>query len=297
MENPDIKIDSTKSGLYYITEKEGTGSTPQKDEFILFDYTAYDLDGDAYETTIEEDAKLHNLYSKSIYYNQKYIQHKGENTSIPKGLEEGLSLIKKGAKVKFIMPSSLAYGANSYLSLMAYTSVIFEVDFTDIVIDPTIHELETIEDYIAENYPNFTPADISAKIKENGVYILEESKMEIDDPENTDDDPYQVITDDDVLKVNYAGRFTDNWLFDTNIEAVDKDNDSFNSSKEYKPIEVTIGGSDFIEGFSIAIKQLKTNTKAKVIILSDYAYGKIGDGKNIRPYSPLIFDLEVLNKN
>lgn len=298
MENPDIIIDSTESGLYYITEIEGNGSIPQKDEFILFNYTAYDLDEDAYETTIKEDAELHDIYLKTTHYTQKYIQYKNERTKIIKGLEEGFSLIKKGAKVKFIMPSSLAYGASGYKSLIPYTSVIFDIDFTDIITNAKEHELEIIKEYISVNYPNLTPANVASELENEGVYILEQSEIEIEPDEdgNIDDDPYQVIVDDDVVKVNYAGRFTDNWLFDTNIKSVDEDNDTYNSSKSYEPIKVKIGGSGYIEGFSMAIKKLKTNTKAKVIIRSEYAYGEFGDGKNIQPHTPLIFKLEVLNK-
>lgn len=298
MENPDIIIDSTESGLYYITEIEGNGSIPQKDEFILFNYTAYDLYEDAYETTIEEDAKLYNIYSRSTHYSQKYIQHKGENTNIPKGLEEGFSLIKKGTKAKFIMPSNLAYSTNPYKSLMPYTSVIFDVGFNNIITNAKEYELEIIKEYITVNYPDLTPADVASELENEGVYILEQSEIEIEPDEdgNIDDDPYQVVVDDDIVEVNYAGRFTDNWLFDTNIKSVDEDNDTYNSSKSYEPIKVKIGGSGYIEGFSMAIKKLKTNTKAKVIIRSEYAYGEFGDGKNIQPHTPLIFKLEVLNK-
>lgn len=298
LENPNLSIDSTESGLYYITEINGDGNYPQKDEYILFNYTAYNLNEDAYETTIEADAKLHSIYSKATRYTPKYIQHKSENTRLPKGLEEGFSLIRKGSKVRFIMPSSLAYGVNNYLSLSAYTSVIFDVDFRDIVSDPVAYELKTITEYVTANYPDITPANVITKLNETGVFILEESRMDVEasGDGSTSEDPYQTINDKDILNVNYAGRFTDSWLFDTNIKSVDEENETYNSSKTYEPIKVTIGGSGFIEGFSIAIKQLKTNTKAKVIIRSKYAYGEIGDGKGIPPYAPLIFDLEVLKK-
>jgi FKBP-type peptidyl-prolyl cis-trans isomerase len=51
---------------------------------------------------------------------------------------------------------------------------------------------------------------------------------------------------------------------------------------------------NLITGFTEAVKRMKEGEKATVLIPSALAYGDKSAGRSIFPYSPLIFELELL---
>ncbi|MDX9846947.1 MAG: FKBP-type peptidyl-prolyl cis-trans isomerase [Tenuifilaceae bacterium] len=296
----------TSSGLYWDIIEEGTGETPKQGDYLLFNFTGYSLDNDAFETSSKSIAQLHDVYSSATHYVPKFAMYKSTTSRMLKGLDEGFSMIKAGTKARFIMPSSLAYGASVYNNLPSYSSVIFDIDFQRIITDPDAYEAEVITEYLAANYPDLNPSEVIAFMNGDGegVYILEEALDEVEDDteegEEGDDDEevdhHLEIIDKDVVTLYYAGRFLDNWLFDTNMKEVAEANGTFSSSKTYEALKVTVGGTGYIAGFSIALKRLKTNSTSKVLIMSGSAYGENGSGSTIQPYTPLVFDLKVLTK-
>lgn len=283
---PDLE--PTESGLYYIIIEQGEGDFPAKDDYLLFDFTGRNLDDMVFETTDKSTAYIHDLYTKTKRYAPKYLKYQDEARPMIKGMEEGLSYLREGGKARFIMPSKLAYGSNQYNGLYAYSSVIFDVELKKIVSDPVAYETEQINNYITENYPDLVIEDILF----DGIYILENTPNEI---EEGDEEVPEPILDEDVVEVDYTGRLIDNWIFDTSIKTVAEENDIYVSNKNYIPLEVTIGGTGFIEGFSLALKNLTTKHTAKVIIPSEFAYGELGND-GIPAYAPLIFDLIILGK-
>ncbi|HDP54411.1 MAG TPA: hypothetical protein ENN24_01835, partial [Bacteroidetes bacterium] len=256
-------VEPTKSGLYYIIEHDGEGATPADGDYLLFDYTGQNLDDYVFETTIQNTAYLHDLFSTKTHYTPKYTEYKSETASMIKGLEEGFSYLKEGSVARFIMPSSLAYGSNRYRGLYPYSSVIFDIELKKVVSDPEAYEQQLIEEYIAENYPELAIEDILI----DGIYFLETSIFEGEDEE----DVPETIEEEDTVELDYTGSFLDEWVFDTSIIEVAQENDIFETGKDYSPINVTVGGSGYIEGFSLALKNSTTLSTIKIIIPSQYA--------------------------
>lgn len=281
-------IEPTESGLYYIIEDPGAGAAPAKGDYLLFDYTGRNLDDYVFETTSKTTAYTYSIYTAKNHYAPKLYSYMDDSAPMIEGLSEGLSLIGEGGKARFIMPSKLAYGSNRYKGLYPYTSVIFDVNLKRVIPDPDAYEAELITTYITENYPDLVIDDIFI----DGVYILESVVDELDPDE---EELPELIVEDDVVELYYTGSFVDGWVFDTNDEDVAKDNDIYESTREYTPIEVRIGGTGFIEGFSLALKNLSTKSTAKIIIPSEFAYGITGS-ETIPPYAPLIFELKILGK-
>lgn len=277
----------TESGLYYKIEELGTGPIPSEGDYILFEYTGRNLDDYVFETTSKSTAYLYSIYSPSYHYAPKL--HEYLNTTVPliKGLKEGFSLINEGTKARFIMPSSLAYGSSRYRGLYPYSSIIFDIELKRVISDPEAYEMELITNYVSENYSDLVLDDIMA----DSIYILENIVDEV----GVDEEVPEQINEDDVVKVYYTGRFVDNWVFDTNNEDVARENDIYDSSRNYEALEVRVGGEGFIEGFSLALKNLYTKSTAKVIIPSRFAYG-VNGSESIPPYAPLIFELRIEEK-
>ena len=70
----------------------------------------------------------------------------------------------------------------------------------------------------------------------------------------------------------------------------------FDSSRDRnQPFEFTVGQGAVIKGWDEALQLMDVGDKLKVIIPYQLGYGENGAGSNIPPYSPLIFEIELLN--
>jgi FKBP-type peptidyl-prolyl cis-trans isomerase len=289
----------TSTGLYYIIYDQGDnemGLQPGNEDFVIFNYSGMDLEEFVFETTNDSIAQLHDIYSTSTRYIPSFRKLKSSTNPLIAGLSEGLSLLNEGGKAKFLIPSRLAYGTTTYKGLNPYTSVIFDVELIKVVTDPEAYEQELIDSYLIEFYPDA----IIDSILIDSVYFLTIIEQLPEDDDHVSSGLYTQptdveIVDDDIVSVNYQGRFLDDFLFDTNIQSVAEENNTYDNSRTYEPIKVTVGGSEYIEGFSVALRNLTTYTYVKIIIPSFFAYGESGNS-SIPPYSPLIFELDILGK-
>ncbi len=83
----------TESGLQYKVLKEGSGISPDLIDTVKVHYVGTHLNGEEFDSSVK----------------------RGEPTRFPlnrviQGWQEGLQLMKEGAKYKFFIPSDLAYG-------------------------------------------------------------------------------------------------------------------------------------------------------------------------------------------
>ena len=126
-----------------------------------------------------------------------------------------------------------------------------------------VQEVAEIDKYLKDN-PGM-------KQLETGVYLKTVKKGNGDKVE-----PLQNV------KVHYTGRFVDGTVFDSSVE-------------RGTPVEFTVGAGQVIPGWDATVSGMKVGDKVTVLIPSDLAYG---DGSMTRgaipPYSPLVFDIELL---
>lgn len=104
----------TSSGLQYIVEKEGTGKTPALTDSVKVIYKGTTIDGTVFDEQTEPvEFPLSNI--------------------IP-GWTEGLQLMKEGGKMKFFIPSELAYGESGAGAVIPPNSVLlFDVELVEVV--------------------------------------------------------------------------------------------------------------------------------------------------------------------
>jgi FKBP-type peptidyl-prolyl cis-trans isomerase FkpA len=84
----------------------------------------------------------------------------------------------------------------------------------------------------------------------------------------------------DTVYVNYTGKFLDGTIFDSSIGS--------------DPIDFAVGVGEVIPGWDEGIMLMKAGGQATFIIPSDLAYGSKGAGSLILPYTPLVFDVELV---
>ncbi|MGM3173326.1 FKBP-type peptidyl-prolyl cis-trans isomerase [Dickeya lacustris] len=111
-------VKKTESGLLYQVDKEGTGNAPKDSDTVVVNYKGSLVDG----------AEFDNSYKR------------GEPLSfrldgvIP-GWTEGLKHVKKGGKIKLVIPPALAYGEAGVPGIPANSTLVFEVELLDIKAD------------------------------------------------------------------------------------------------------------------------------------------------------------------
>ncbi len=136
------------------------------------------------------------------------------------------------------------------------------VVFYDIEIQKIRSEDEQIADYITEN-------ELEVEVTNSGLhYVIEE--------EGTGNNPIQ----GNFVRVNYR-------LFDMQNRLLDSSNSA--------GFSFTLG-SGVITGFSEAVALLKQGGAGRFILPSSIAYGIQGT-RSILPYSPLVFEIELISVN
>ena len=124
-------------------------------------------------------------------------------------------------------------------------------------------EEEEIQNYLSSN------PTLSFELQPSGLYYL----------------PVQVGTgikpaQHDTAWVKYTGKFLDGTVFDTNVGKTDT-------------LMVPVGEGWLIQGFDEGIGLMNKGGKAMLLIPSYLAYGTTGY-YIISPYTPLLFDLELV---
>ncbi|MDP5293777.1 FKBP-type peptidyl-prolyl cis-trans isomerase [Oceanimonas sp. CHS3-5] len=108
-------VQVTESGLQYEVLSAGEGDKPAAEDVVTVHYTGTLVDGTQFDSSVE----------------------RGEPASFPlnqviPGWTEGVQLMPMGAKYKFYIPSSLAYGETGAGSIPGNAVLIFEVELLDI---------------------------------------------------------------------------------------------------------------------------------------------------------------------
>ena len=98
----------------------------------------------------------------------------------------------------------------------------------------------------------------------------------------------------DTVAVNYVGHTLDGKVFDSSIEAEAKKGGLVQEGRKYEPLKFVIGGGNIIPAWDEAFRLLTEGTKAELIVPSKLAYGERGAGEDIKPFSTLVFDGELV---
>jgi peptidylprolyl isomerase len=84
-----------QSGLRFLKIESGTGEKAQQGKYVSVHYTGYLMDGKKFDSSVERGEPIEFQLGKGM---------------VIKGWEEGIELMHVGDKMRFIIPSELAYG-------------------------------------------------------------------------------------------------------------------------------------------------------------------------------------------
>ncbi len=115
--HPDWNLKPTETGLLYSVYSEGEGELIQPGQTAIVSYEISGLDG-------------------SVYYESDSLEtesFKVDKADIESGIHQGIKLLNKGAKGKFIIPSHLAHGLIGDMDkIPPLSAVIYDIHLVDI---------------------------------------------------------------------------------------------------------------------------------------------------------------------
>lgn len=127
-----ITAQSTASGLRYVIDQPGWGTSPQPGNKVKVNYTGKTLEGKVFDTSLAEVAEKQGVHNPLRAYEP--LEFELGSKQVIQGWEEGITLLKKGAKARLFIPSTLAYGEHTVGEhIKANSILIFEVELVDIL--------------------------------------------------------------------------------------------------------------------------------------------------------------------
>ncbi|MHA8090590.1 FKBP-type peptidyl-prolyl cis-trans isomerase [Aquirufa antheringensis] len=248
----NLTYQRTADGMYYSITSTATTSTPSVADLVTLHYKLSLLDG----TFVDSTSKVASQ-SKSIVF--------GVSQSL---FTLPVSFMKAGDKGTFLLPSSLAFGANTFGNVPAYAVIKAEVEVVSI---------QSPADQITSMQ---TLYGFSAPEKTTSGLVFQKT---LENPAGAS------ILTGQLVKVNYTGRLGYGYIQTDATNKVVYDS-KFGSGT----LTFTAGAGQLIAGFEEAALKLKVGEKGKAILPYTIAYGASGNS-TIPGYSPLYFEIEVVS--
>lgn len=276
LQKNNVTAAPSATGIYVVRQKPATGRAIQKGDFVKIHFGVSLTDGKKLFSTHDNDSPM------TVEYGQPFDT---------KGFDEALGTLKEGETARFIVPGDMAFGERGRRSMSGeelvapYATVIYDVEVLD-VSTKAEHEKQKaaeeadkkkaaetakasepslIQKYLADN-------KITAKPTASGLYYVEKVKGKGKKAEKGKK-----------VQMNYTGRLLDGTKFDSNLDRT-----------PVKPYEFILGQQQVIAGWDEGVALMNEGGKATFIIPSGLAYGEREMGGKIKPYSPLVFDVELV---
>lgn len=259
-----------ESGLYFILLNKSKGRLAENGEMCQIYFKVQTLEG----TELFDN------------FNKEPMDVELGKEFDTQGLMEGLSMLPLGGKARLIVPSNIGIGETEREGVQPFTTLIYEVQLLQIrTVDEVKQERaakKKAKEEEKQRSKEAEPGKIEKYIQENnipeaplpsGLYFitLNEGTGELAVPGNQ-------------VKVNYILYSLDG----KELESSYSNNQAF---------EFMVGNNQVIKGWEEAVQKMRKGGKVKLIIPSNLAYGGRNMNENIKPYSPLVFELELMEIN
>lgn len=286
---------SSGHGVYIIEDVPAGKALGGESEYpyVSVDYIYYDLYGDILGYTEEAVAKQLGEYSENAVYTPQ-IYYRGEN-GMNIGMRDAISGMSIGGERLVVIPgwlnSSVEYDTEAeYLANVSGKDGIYRFKLREQIKDMEEWELDSLNSYVARNY-KLAPKDT---LKKGFFYVR------TGNPESEKEFPK-----DTTIRINYIGRLLNGRVFDTTIKdtaiyyGIYKPSASYGSvsvtfAEDYK--EIKLGESTVIDGFAYTMSKMHPGESGTGLFYSSLGYGASGSGSSIPAYSPLRFDISVVDK-
>ena len=288
-------VSASGRGVYIIGDEPGSGAElTSGDSYLFIEYTSTDLEGNVSSTTSKKLSQQVGSYNPTNYYGDYIIINDETYTQL--GIMDLLDGMRIGGKRVGVVPGWLNVTLNEYESKATGSNTIYSITLKDKTSDITAWEIDTLSRYAAIHMPGIDSTMF-------GYYCKTQK-------EPTSPDTFSADT---TFYINYTGRILGGQVFDTTVEDTAKVYGFYSPTKTYSPIKVTpssdgdytkttIGatssseGSTVVDGFAFCLSKLRPFEKVTCAFYSGLGYGYSGSGSAIPKFTPIVFDIEVVEE-
>ncbi|MBR1850141.1 MAG: FKBP-type peptidyl-prolyl cis-trans isomerase [Bacteroidales bacterium] len=281
----DLKgFKKTDTGLYYKFEKtDKSGAQPQSGD-VLVGEMVFRFD------TVELFNNMGNPNRIMMVY---------ENGTFAGDINEGLKMMHVGEHAVFAVEAD---SVAKYMGPGQMPPFYQEGTGMKLYYDITLQDIVT-KDELAEEQANYMeemqrrqteePATIAKYISDNNITAKPNA-----------DGLYKIIRKagngprvaaGKHVAINYTGRLTDGTIFDSSVEQDAVAGGIYNPQRPYEPMDYVVGQMQLIKGWEDGIMGEAQGTELTLVIPSALAYGSRGAGELIPPFSPLVFDIQIVS--
>ncbi len=264
----NLSIEAKTSGLYVVEEKRGTGRLPKKGDMLRLHFTIEKLDGNQLFTSYAMDPI-------DVEYGSEFET---------KGFSEGIGYLRKAGKTKLIVPSHLAYDSIGVPQVLPpFSTLVYQLELIDIL------SLEQVEKERLEKVKAEADAAEQARLNEPMLiqYYINDQKIDV---EPMASGLYYIEQEVGTGEFPAEGSIVEVHYTLYNIFGI-----PLQSSREMgQTFEFQVGVGQVIRGWEEGILLMRAGGKSRLIIPSNLAYGASKRGNDITPYSPLVFDIELV---
>lgn len=269
LKDNNITVSPTKTGVYIAEQTKGTGPKIDSGAMVKLHFSISLADG----------TPLFNSYERGEPLKFQY----GRKFDTP-GIDEAIGTLSEGSKAIVVVPSSMGFADQGQGNLVPpYATLVYNVEIIDVMSKAEFEKEQAEEKQKQEQMKAQAKADEKVKLEKylkdnnvtqkptaSGLYFIEKTKGT-----GAKAEPGKTV------RVHYTGRLLDGTKFDSSVD-------------RNEPFEFMLGQGQVIPGWDEGIGMLQVGGKATLIIPSELGYGEQDMGV-IPPYSPLVFDVELID--
>ena len=258
----------TENGLYYRFEQQNKDAQAVEEGDVLVGEMTIRLDTNVLRTNVGRTERLLPVLPMydGVLHEGLLMMHLGDKATFA---------IEADSMAKFMQPNQMPPMYEKGKGMKFY----YEINLQDIVTrDEFAAEQNNYESEMQkarEAEPELIAAyvkDNNVKVKPNanGLYVIVKKQGK-----------GTKVAVGRQVSIHYTGRLLDGTQFDSSVGG--------------DPLSYVVGQMSLIRGWEEGVMGQPEGTQLQLIIPSAMAYGSQGAGQMIPPYSPLVFDLEIVS--
>lgn len=258
----------TADGLYYRFEQQDKTAQAVEEGDVLVGEMTIRLDTTVLRTNVGHTERLMPVIPTydGVLHEGLMMMHVGDRVTFA---------IEADSMAKYMQPNQMPSMYEKGKGMKFY----YEINLQDIVTKDEFAEEQANYEAEMAKVREQEPELIAAYVKDNGIKA-----------KPTADGLYIIVKKQGKgtkvavgreVAIHYTGSLLDGTVFD--------------SSRGHEPLNYVVGQMGLIRGWEEGVMGQPEGTQLQLIMPSAMGYGSQGAGRMIPPYSPLVFDLEIVS--
>ena len=268
----------TDNGLYYRFEQQCKDSLQVQEGDVLVGEMTIRLDTTVLRTNVGHTERLMPavpMYD-GVLHEGIMMMHKGDRA---------IFAVEADSMAKFMQPNQMPPMYEQGKGMKFY----YEINLQDIVTKDEFAEEQANYQQEMEKARDAEPELIASYVKDNNIKAQPNAKGLYVIVKKKGNGP--TVAAGREVRISYTGRLLDGTVFDSSNEA----DCQAHGLQCHEPLTYVVGQMSLIPGWDEGVMGQPEGSQLQLIIPSAMGYGSQGAGQLIPPYSPLVFDIDIVS--